>query len=120
MTTPTTISIDGIDYIRVDLAPIPDGVHVIIRSLDSGVWAGILPDGDHKSDVVTLHGARRLWYWSGAATLSELAMTGPGNPDACKFPISVPVVTVLGVCEIIPMTAKAWDAIAAVPVWSAQ
>ena len=117
MTTPTTISIDGTEYVRADsISPTIDGDHVIVRSRDAGVFAGIL--GDRHGDVVELCNARRIWYWDGAATLSELAAKGTSRPANCKFPMPVPEITVLGVCEVIPMTSAAVASIASVPVWS--
>lgn len=91
--------------------------HVIIRSRDAGAFAGELEYKD-GSEVV-LKNARRLWYWDGAATLSQLAMEGTSKPKTCKFPVEVGAITVLGVCEIITMTDKAVESIAAVPVWRA-
>lgn len=89
--------------------------HVIIRSRDAGVFAGQLVSRD-GSEVV-LKDARRIWYWDGAATLSQLAVEGTAEPASCKFPVAVNEITVLGVCEIIPMTVPAVESIAAVPVW---
>jgi hypothetical protein len=89
---------------------------VMIRSRDSGVWAGYLKS--HKTQEVVLLDARRIYYWDGAATLSELAMRGTSKPENCKFPVAVDEVLVIGVCEIIPITAKAKASIDGVKVWS--
>jgi len=43
-----------------------------------------------KGRKVELVNARRLWYWSGAASLSQMALEGVKNPDTCKFPAAVP------------------------------
>ncbi len=94
----------------------PDGEHVLIRSRDAGVFVGVLVE--RTGAEVTLADARRIWYWAGAATLSELAVKGTSKPTECKFPASVPTITVLGVCEVIPVTDAAWQSIAAVHVWS--
>ena len=92
---------------------------VIVRSTNAGVFYGELVSRD--GDTVTLRNARRTWYWSGAATLSELATKGPGKPDQCKFPApTVGEHVVLGVCEIIPTTEEARTAIEAVPVWTVR
>lgn len=92
--------------------------HVLIRSRDAGVFAGRLVE--RNGNEVVLHDARRIWYWDGAATLSELATRGTSRPDGCQFPAPVPEITVLGVCEIIPMTDEAVASIEAVPVWTAH
>ena len=90
---------------------------VLIRSRDAGVHYGQLTH--HDGNTVTLHNARRVWYWAGAATLSQLSQEGTSRPQDCKFPMPVPTITILGVCEIIPMTPKAITSLNAVPVWSA-
>ena len=56
---------------------------------------------------VVLSSARRLWYWAGAASLSQLAVSGTTNPTACKFPVAVPSVTLTEAIEIIPVSDKA-------------
>lgn len=89
--------------------------YVIVRSRDAGCFAGTITD--RAGDTVTLNGARRLWYWAGAATLSQLAMEGTSKPNECKFPAPVEHIVVLGVCEIIAVADTARASIEAVPVW---
>lgn len=90
--------------------------YVIIRSRDSGVHAGELVRRDGSE--VELKNARRIWYWSGAATLSQLSQDGPGKPNACKFPAAVPSIIVLGVCEILPCSDVARQKIEEVKPWA--
>lgn len=97
-----------------------DNTKVIIRTESSGVHYGTITKFDHHDRVVTLRDSRRIWFWAGAATLSELALAGPARPDACKFPAAVPEITVLGVIEVIPVSAAAQAAIEQVPVWTAH
>ena len=92
--------------------------HHIVRSRDAGVFAGTIES--RTGTEVTMTDARRIWYWDGAASLSELAMAGTSKPMKCKFPAPVGRVTILKVCEILDMTDAAWESIAAVPVWSEQ
>ncbi len=89
--------------------------HVIIRAAQAGVFAGFLKKKD--GNEVTLTQARRIWQWSGAATLSQLAAEGTKAPNDCKFPQVVDEITVLGVIEIIPTSAIAQESINSVPVW---
>ena len=70
-----------------------------------------------QNGQVVMKNARRLWYWSGAASLSQLAVDGVKNPKQCKFPVVVNEVTLTEVIEIIPTTKKADESIAGVPVW---
>ena len=64
------------------------GKYCIIRTYSAGVHAGILKSRDGKE--VTLTDARRIWYWDGAATLSQLATDGTNAPENCKFPAAIP------------------------------
>ena len=64
-----------------------------------------------------LRNARRLWYWNGAASLSQLATEGVSKPNDCKFTVTVNSCTVLGVIEIISCTDKAVKSIENVKVW---
>ena len=68
-------------------------------------------------DRALLKNARRLWYWEGAATLSQLALEGVNRPKQCKFTVAVEHVLLLGVIEIIPATQQAMANISEVPVW---
>lgn len=92
---------------------------VIIRSDRAGVFYGELKSQTPMGDklMVEMVNCRRLWYWSGAASLSQLAMEGVAHPDACKFTVVVPLMTIVGVVEIIPCTANASENIEAVKIW---
>ena len=61
--------------------------YVIVRTHSAGVFAGNLESRKGKEVVMT--DARRIWYWDGAASLSELAMLGTSAPENCKFPAPV-------------------------------
>jgi len=92
------------------------GRHVIARTYSAGVFAGVLKSRDGKEAVLT--DARRIWYWDGAASLSQLAVEGTSKPGQCKFPIAVPEVLLTEVIEMIPTTEQAQKSIADVPVWA--
>ena len=89
--------------------------YVIARTYSAGVFAGYLNKKQGKE--VTLLNARRLWYWDGASSLSQLAMQGVTKPQNCKFPVEVAEVTLTEVIEIIPCTEKARLNIKGVPIW---
>lgn len=91
------------------------GKHVIVRTYSAGVFAGILKSKDGKE--VILKNARRLWYWDGAASLSQLAVDGVSKPQNCKFPAEVAEIALTEAIEIIPTTKKAQKSIASVKVW---
>lgn len=96
---------------------IREGKYVMVRTFSAGVFAGILAEKNGKE--VLLHDARRIWYWSGAASLSQLAQEGTKKPNECKFPCAVDEVLLTEVIEIIPITPPAEQSIRGVPVWSA-
>lgn len=89
--------------------------YVIVRTYSAGVFAGYL-ESKNGQDVI-LSKARRLWYWAGAASLSQLAVEGTSKPKECKFPTEVESINLLQAIEIIPVTQKAQDSIASVKVW---
>lgn len=92
-----------------------DGRYCIIRTYSAGVFAGFIQS--RNGQEVVLHNARRLWRWSGAASLSQLAMEGVKNPDECKFPREVDKVELLQVIEILDCTEKAKSSIKGVKIW---
>lgn len=73
--------------------------YVIVRCRNAGVHAGELVS--RKGTEVRLANSRRIWYWSGAASLSELAVYGAKNTAQCKFGVLLPTIDVLDACEII-------------------
>jgi len=93
------------------------GSYVIARTYSAGVFAGTLVSREGKE--VVLRDARRLWYWKGAASLSQLAMEGTKDPQGCKFPTAVDEVLLMETIEILPCTEQAEMSIESVPVWSA-
>lgn len=91
------------------------GKHCIVRTNSAGVFAGVIESREGKE--VALNDARRIWYWDGAASLSQLAMSGTSKPDNCKFPEPVSLVVLTEAIEIIPTTEQARSSIESVPVW---
>jgi len=114
------LTVDGIDYVRADSvkekAEQVDGMeYVVVRTYSAGVHAGYLKEREGKE--VVLVNARRLWYWEGAASLSQLAMEGVSKPDKCKFPCEVNEIILTEAIEIIPCTQEAKDSISTVEIW---
>ncbi|MCM1301956.1 MAG: hypothetical protein NC226_09575 [Bacteroides cellulosilyticus] len=90
---------------------------VIIRADRAGVFFGEIKERNGQEVVMT--NCRRLWYWEGAASLSQLATEGTSKPRDCKFTVTVEEMTIFGVIEIIPCTEKAIQSINGVAVWRA-
>lgn len=116
------ISINGVDYVRKDsvqtgaLAKNTDGLpYVILRTYSAGVFAGYLVSREGKE--AKLYNSRRLWYWDGAASLSQLGTDGTAKPATCKFPCELQEQDLTEVIEVIYCTEKARLSIASVKVW---
>lgn len=93
-----------------------DGLeYKIVRTYSAGVFAGYLKSRNGQ-EVVMLK-ARRLWSWSGAASLSQLAIDGTSKPESCQFPEAVDKVELLQAIEILDVTNKAKKSIESVKVW---
>ena len=89
--------------------------YVVVRCESASPHAGYLEKREGRE--VTLTKARRLWYWDGAASLSQLAMEGVSKPENCKFPCEVDEIVLLDAIEVITSNDKARKNIAKVPIW---
>ena len=115
-----SLTINGIEYVpkSKQVCQSPDGKpYVIIRTYSAGVFAGFLSKREGRE--VELLSARRLWYWKGAASLSQLAMEGVSKPEECKFAVPVISIILLEAIEIINCTDNSRASIAGVPLWKA-
>ena len=107
------IIIDGIRHVP-EIKPEISKIKTV-RTYSAGVFAGEVTEENGKE--VTMKNARRLFYWSGAASLSQLTMEGVKNPDECKFPCPVNRVVLKEAIEVLDMTNEAWENICKVPIW---
>ena len=116
-----TITVNGIEYVPKSIklsekAKTYKGLeYKIVRTYSAGVFAGYLES--KKGKEVILRSARRLWYWDGAASLSQLAMEGVTKPENCKFPCEVDKIVLTEAIEIIDCSEEARQSIAGVLVW---
>ena len=115
------LNINGTIYVPKDeamqsMAVNTEGLkYCVIRTYSAGVHTGYLKERNGKE--VTLVNARRIWYWSGAFTLSAMAVDGVSKPDECKFSCVVPEITLTEAIEIIPCTEKAKNIIEGVKTY---
>lgn len=105
-----------------NMATHPSGLKpVLIRSAQSGVHFGLLQfehDAPHGFSVV-LKDSRRVHYWEGAASLSQMAMDGISNHSASRIAMQLPEIKIGWVIEIIPLTEEAFNNLTNAPVWKA-
>lgn len=114
------IEINGSVYVKKsELAQNTDGLSaVMVRTRDAGVFFGFLNKRESTlvGIEVELINARRVWYWDGAKTLSQLAVEGTKKPENCKFPIAVDSIELVAI-EIIKMTKSSLESLASVSIW---
>jgi hypothetical protein len=90
----------------------------IIRTYSAGVFFGNIKELKGTEVIVT--NCRRLWSWSGAASLTQLAIDGTTNPNGCKFTMTVKEedgVYLPQAVEVIPCSEKAVESINSVIEW---
>ena len=119
-----TININGRDYVPADEAAAlikaeeyNDMTYCIVRTYSAGVFAGYLESLDGKTAVI--RNVRRIWYWDGACSLSQLAKEGTKKPENCKFAVAVDKITVTEAIEILECTQAAFNSITSVEEWKA-
>lgn len=93
--------------------------YVIVRTYSAGVFAGTLESQSKDGKRVVLRDARRLWYWRGAASLSQLAVRGTSDPAACKFALPVARIEITEAIEIDDVAPEGRKSIEAVMPWTA-
>ncbi len=87
----------------------------IVRGDRSGVFYGEIKERNGKE--VTMANVRRLWYWDGAASISQLAQEGTVRPNNCKFTVTVDEILILDAIEIDKCSKQAIKSIEGVFEW---
>lgn len=93
------------------------GKFCIIRSYDAGVFFGTVEHFDDVKRIVKLTEARRVHYWVGAASLSQMAVDGLSQ-DGSRISVVVPEQVILNVIEVITCSAKAALNLREYKIWS--
>ena len=115
------IEVNGVKYVKKgstdfqEAEKYNDMPYVIIRTYSAGVHAGYLEKKEVKE--VTLRKSRRIHYWLGAASLSQMAIDGVSKPHDCRFALELDKIKLTEAIEILYCTEKARDNIHGVPVW---
>ena len=92
-----------------------EGKYYIVRGDRSGVFAGEIESRNGRE--IVMKNVRRLWYWDGACSISELSVNGTAEPRNCKFTVKVDKLEILDAIEVIEATDKARKSIEGVKVW---
>lgn len=87
----------------------------IVRGNRSGVFFGEIKE--RKGQEVVMTNVRRLCYWDGAASISQLAQEGTVAPENCKFSVTVDEILILDTIEIDKCTEEAIKSINGVKEW---
>lgn len=118
------LTIEGQVYVPKDsikqLAEEVDGLKpVLVRSYAAGVHFGYLKSEvfTPSGKVITLVKTRRIWYWDGANSISQLALEGVSKPQNCKFSVEVNENEIVNVIETIPLTDTAVINLYKVAIW---
>lgn len=82
------------------------GKFVVVRTINAGVHFGTLVEVINENyQTIRLENARRLWQWSGALSLSEVAMKGVKIAES-KIAERLDEIILTQVIEIIPVSLK--------------
>lgn len=87
----------------------------IVRCDDGAIFYGEI--AERNGQEVTLRNVRNIYWWEGAATISQLALEGTKRPHDCQFTVVLSEIIVLNVLEIIPCTEAAVNSLDAVKEW---
>lgn len=110
-----TITINNVEYVKRDQQIKTMNNIVMVRTYSAGVHFGELVSRDGKE--VVLKNAHRVFYWTNACSLSQLAMQGSQNKNTeNKISVAVPEITLTEAIEIIPMTKESYENLTAI-IW---
>jgi len=96
--------------------PLNSMPYVVVRTFSAGVHIGYLKSKDGQS--VALVNSRRLHYWEGAASLSQVAMDGVSG--ATRLAMTLPEIMLEEVIEVIPCSLKAQECLEGFQVWKIE
>lgn len=92
--------------------------YCIVRDHRAGVFAGTLIwINENVRQNIKLTNCRKLWYWSGASGVEQIALEGVQNPSSCKFTVEVEEQELFDCVQIIKASPKAKKNIEKVKPW---
>jgi len=99
----------------IDIASDMIGKVVMVRTYSAGVHFGELVARDGKE--VLLKDSRRIFSWTKACSLSQLAIEGSKDIDNCKIAMAVPQQFLSEMIELIPMSSYSISQLKEAPLW---
>ena len=87
----------------------------IVRTNRAGVFYGEI--AERNGTEVKMRNVRKVFYWSGAAAIEQLAIEGTKRPNDCKITMEVNDMEVFDMIQIIPCTEEAMKSLDGVRVW---
>jgi len=123
MSKPETIKIDEVEYVRKDCSKPSEKVdgleRCVIRSYGAGVFVGYVKkqQADVNGVNVILLKSKRIHYWDGACSLTQLAMEGIKSANSCRITEAIDSQFIANVIEILPLTDKASKNLDEVKIW---
>ena len=85
------------------------GQYVIARCYSAGVHAGVVESADGEN--VILKDSRRLWSWKAKDGVALSGVAQNGLKSEGKVDTLNPLISLTGVCELIPCSVKARESI---------
>lgn len=114
-----SIVIDGVEFVpKQQMAESEGRTFVVVRTYSAGVHVGYLDfQNPENPKEVRLNNSRRIHFWKGAASLSQMAMEGISNAAESRVAMTLPSITLTEAIEVIPCTEAARTNLEGQPVW---
>ena len=87
----------------------------IVRTAKAGVFFGEIET--YNSEYIEMKNVRKLWAWTGASSIEQLATEGVPKPLECKFTVVVPHMWLSEPIQIIEATDAACKTFNKVREW---
>lgn len=94
----------------------PNLPYVVIRTYSAGVHVGYLESLDEETQTVRLANARRIRYWKGAFTLSEVSKHGVSKDS--QLSEEVEKIILLEAIEVLFATSEAKLILRSIPAYN--
>ena len=114
------IVIDGVEYVRAESQPkdAEGRPFVVVRTYSAGVHFGYLDwQNPENPKHLRLANSRRVHFWKGAASLSQMAVDGINNASESRVSMTVSSIELTEAIEIISTTSEAKSNLEGQPVW---